>query len=107
MTVTLSITILLESIVLIGYCLWHKKSVVPLLLTGLCGNLITQALLWIVLSIFFQHYLAALLIAELLIWIMEGLLLHLVPTNQLRFTGAMFLSLTMNLVSFGVGWFLP
>jgi hypothetical protein len=37
----------------------------------------------------------------------ESIILSCVPANQLRFTEALFLSLTMNLVSFMLGWFLP
>jgi hypothetical protein len=104
---TLFITILIESGVVIGYCHWRKKPVQPILFTSICGNLITQSLLWIVLSLFFQSYLLILLITELLIWILEGLLLSVIPTNRLRWIDAIFLSLSMNLLSFGVGWFLP
>jgi len=103
---TLFITILVESGVVIGYCLWRKKSVLPSLFTSICGNLITQSLLWIALNLFFQDYRITLLIAELLIWIFEGLLLYIVPANRLRFLDAIFLSLGMNLSSFALGWFL-
>lgn len=107
MILTLSITILIESAVVISYCLWRSKPVQPILFTSICGNLITQSLLWVVLILFFQNYLLTLLIAEILIWLAESVLLYLIPPNQLRFPDAIVLSLLMNLLSFTVGLFLP
>ncbi len=103
----LLITIIAEGAVVIGYCGWRKKPLRPVLLTSLCANLITQSLLWIVLNLFFGHYLMALLVAEILIWAIESVLLYSLPANRLRFSEASLLSLMMNLVSFGLGWFLP
>ena len=107
MIATLLVTIIVESLVVIGYSVGRKKPVRPILVTSVCANLITQSLLWVVLNFFFQHYLAALSIAEILIWIIESVLLYSIPSNQLRFTEAMLLSLIMNLTSFAFGWFLP
>ena len=104
---TLLVTVLVESAVVIGYSLWRKKPIQPILYTGLCINLITQSLLWIVLNLFFQNYLIVLLVGEILIWIIESILLFLVPANRLQFMEAVFLSLSMNLASFMLGWFLP
>jgi hypothetical protein len=70
-------------------------------------NLITQSLLWIALNLFFSHYLIALLVSEILIWLIESILLYSFPANQLGFMEALFLSLSMNLTSFALGWFLP
>lgn len=67
----------------------------------------TQSLLWIGLSVFFQNYLSTLIVAEILIWGLEGLILSFNPANQLRLTEALLLSLAMNVTSFGLGWFLP
>jgi len=105
--VTLFITVLVEGIIVSGYSIWRRKPLMPILFTSLIANLITQSLLWIGLNLFFQHYLSTLLIAEFLIWMVESVLLYYVPANRLRFTEALFLSLTMNLVSFALGWFLP
>ncbi|HLO17653.1 MAG TPA: hypothetical protein VK206_22675 [Anaerolineales bacterium] len=107
MIVTLFTTILLEGAVVLGYCIWRKKPVRPILLTSVCINLITQSILWIALNLFFSHYLIALLIVEILIWLMESIVLYSFPANQLRFIEALFLSLSMNLTSFALGWFLP
>jgi len=104
---TLFITIIIESVVVIGYSLWGKKPVKPILFTSICGNLITQSLLRVMLNLFFQSYLLTLLIAEILIGVMETVLLYAIPANQLRFKEAVFLSLGMNALSFSIGWFLP
>jgi hypothetical protein len=104
---TLLITIIIESAVVVGYSLWRKKPVRPILSTSLCINIITQSLLWIFLNLFFRRYLVALLVGEALIWAIESLLLFVVRANRLRFMEAIFLSLSMNLLSFALGWFLP
>ena len=104
---TLFVTLVIESAVVLGYALWRRKSFQPIFVTSICGNVITQSFLWIVLRIFFRSYLLTLLVAETLIWIGEGFLLYFISLNKLNFKEAMSLSLTMNLLSFGVGWFLP
>lgn len=60
-----------------------------------------------VLQLFFPSYLAALLIAEVFIWFFESILIYLPRPNQLSWKSAVLLSLGMNLLSFGAGWFLP
>ena len=107
MIITLIITIIVESVVVLGYSLWRKKPLQPILFTSICGNLITQSLLWVMLNVFFQNYLVTLFGAEILIWIIEAFLLYVVPANQLSFKEAILLSLGMNGSSFAIGWFLP
>lgn len=107
MILTFSVTIIVEGVVILGYSLWRRKPFLSILFTSVCGNLITQSLLWIALNIFFRYYLITLIVAELLIWIIESILLYAVPANRLRFVNAMFLSLSMNFMSFALGWFLP
>jgi hypothetical protein len=63
--------------------------------------------LWAILSLFFQHYLAALFASEVIIWASEGLLFWAVPANRLDLREAMRLSLLINLTSFAVGCCLP
>jgi len=67
--VTLFITLLLESAVVLAYAFWRNKPVYPILVTSICGNVITQLMLWVALNLFFQNYLATLVISEILIWI--------------------------------------
>jgi len=105
--VILAITIVVEGAVVAGYSIRWKKPFRSLLFTSIGVNLITQPFLWIVLTLFFRHYLIALLVAEILIWISESVLLYSVPTNQLGVPDAVLLSLSMNLASFALGWLLP
>lgn len=103
----LFITLLTESLVVIGYSHWGKKPVKTILPTSIFGNLVTQSLLWILLNLFFRQYLITLLIAELLIWLLESFLLYSIRPNSLDLKEATLLSLGMNAASFGLGWFLP
>lgn len=104
---TLLVSIFTEGIIALSYCVWRKKPVVSILLTITGANVLTQFLLWGTLIVFYQHYLVVLLIAEILVWLLESLALYYVPTNQLQLVEALTLSLSMNLVSFVLGWFLP
>ena len=104
---TLLITIIIEGVVVVGFSHWKKKPVRPILFTSICGNLVTQSLLWIGLNLFFRNYLVTLLIAEILISAMEGLMLYSIRPNRLNPKEAAFLSLGMNATSFMLGWFLP
>ena len=104
---TLAITVVVEGIVCLAYSIRRKKPVRPILLTSVFANLITQSLLWVVLNLFYQHYLLTLLVAEIFIWPIEGYLLFCLCPNQLKVGESLFLSLLMNLSSFGIGWFLP
>ena len=104
---TLVITVMVEGAVALGYSIWRKKPIRPILFTSIIANLITQSLLWIVLNLFFRHYLLTLLIAEIFIWIVESASLSYISANRLPLADAMFLSLNINLASFAIGWFLP
>lgn len=104
---SLLVTIFIEGVIVLAYALWREKPVGRLLLTSLLANILTQSMLWVVLNLFFAHYLSALIISEIFIWLIEGLILRLFPGNRLRWREAILLSLAMNLTSFGLGWFLP
>jgi hypothetical protein len=105
--VTVVITILIEGVIVAGYCIWRRKPLGPILFTSVWANLITQSFLWVVLSLFFQHYIITLLIAEVFIWMIESFLFYRFSANQLRLQEAALISLLMNLASFAFGWFLP
>jgi hypothetical protein len=107
LSATLVITIFVEGLIISGYALWRRKQPGPILVTSVVANLITQSLLWVALNLFFQHYLIVLLIAEVLIWIIESILLYRFAANQLGMWEATFLSLFMNAASLALGWFLP
>ena len=104
---TLLITVIAEGLVVTAYSVGSRKPIYPILLTSICANIITQSFLWIVLLIFFRYYLLTLIIAEILIWTAESLLLYFVPANRLRFMDAIILSIGMNLMSFVFGLLLP
>jgi hypothetical protein len=105
--VTLLVTIVIEGLVVLIYSTLYAKPFRPLLITSLIANLLTQSLLWIVLNLFFQHYLVILCFAEILIWMIESYWLYRFSANHLRLPDAALLSLFMNLMSFATGLFLP
>lgn len=104
---TLPVTILIEGIVVYAYAVLTRKPAGHLLLASLVVNLFTQSLLWIALGIFHRQYLAALLIAEGFIWLVESLLMHRLSRGELNRAHAILLSLGMNLASAGLGWLMP
>ena len=104
---TLLITIVVETIIAGSYAARCKKPVRSILLTAIFANFLTQSLLWLVLSFFFQDYLPALFTAEVLIWFLEGICFYSLRTNRLNFLQSLLLSFYMNIASFGIGWFLP
>ena len=103
---SLPVTVIVETAVCLGYSKWRSKPIGPILFTSFFANLVTQSILWIALNIFFQHYLVTLFVAEILIWMIEGVWLHSFRANRLDIREALALSLLMNLSSFGLGWFL-
>lgn len=104
---TLLPTLLIEGLTATAYARWQRKPLVSILLTASLANLLTQALLWLALTAFYRAYLPTLLLSEIGIWLLEAGILRLVPANRLAWGEAIGLSLGMNLVSFGLGWFLP
>jgi hypothetical protein len=105
--VTLSITLLIEGALAFAYARWRKKPAGRLLLAGALGNIITQTLLWGAFLLFPAHYLAMLLTSEAVIWLLEAAVYASFPGLPLTWREAAWLSLGLNLASFGVGWFLP
>ena len=97
----------MEGVVVLAYCIGRRKPLLSLLVTSVVANVITQALLWIMLHVFFHYYLAALLISEIFIWLLESILIYFPNQDQLTLRNAILLSLCMNALSFGVGWLLP
>lgn len=78
----------------------RRRSVVYL---TIAANILTQILLWQILTRSYQHYIQSLILAEALIWSLEALILRLLlPTRR-----AVLLSCLMNAASFAAGWFLP
>ena len=110
MLATLLLTLLIESVVVVGYAR-HKggpqAEILHLLTATALANLGTQPLLWLVLRHWVAEYMTVLLLGELCIWILEGVALYFYPFTKLRWMESLCLSLAMNGSSFGIGWFLP
>lgn len=104
---TLLLTILVEGVVVLAYSSLRKRPAGDLLEVSFIVNIFTQSVLWLVLRLFFRYYLIALLSAEALIWLGEGVLIHRLARDRMNLSGALRLSLWMNAASFGMGWFLP
>jgi hypothetical protein len=104
---SLAFTILIEGIVVTIYTIWFKKPLAIFLFTSFVANLLTQLFLWFFLSLFINHYLPALFVAEGFIWLIESFMLKFFTANQLNWQNALWLSLVMNLVSFSLGFLLP
>ena len=107
MIVTLLITILVEGGASVIYATRRTKPVLPILLTSVFGNLVTQPLLWFLLTLAYRHYLVALVVGEIAVWAIESFLFHAIPFNQLNLKEAALLSLGVNGISLAIGWFLP
>ena len=107
MILTLSLTILIEGVIVCGFALWRKKPAGRLLAASVLANLLTQSLLWEALNLFPGQYLSTLFVMEIFIWLLESASLHYFPGSRLKGREALSLGLGMNLVSFGIGWFLP
>ncbi len=106
MIVTLSLTLLIESILVLAFAVWRRKPAGGLWLTCLTANLITQSLLWLALSLFFRHYWPTLLLMEIIIWLVEGLIYHRIRANRLTLRESFLLSLAANLTSFMAGFWI-
>lgn len=104
---TLFPTLLVEGLIAAAYSRWRRKPLVSILLTASLANLLTQALLWLILTIFYRAYLPTLLLTEAGIWLGEAIILRTVPANRLAWNEALLLGLGMNLASFAIGWGLP
>ena len=107
MIATLFITVFIEGVVVVAYCIWGRKPLLSLLITSVAANIMTQSILWAVVNIYFRDYLAALLICEIFIWLFESLLIFFTHKDRLTLRSAALLSLCMNFLSFGTGWLLP
>jgi hypothetical protein len=107
MILTLSITILIESSILVVFSHWRKKPLLHLFLSSILANSFTQLILWGALNIFPLYYWTTLITTEICIVGIESLIMLVYRPNQLRPGEAVLLSLVMNLASFTIGLFLP
>lgn len=103
---TVALTVIIEGFIITFYALATGRSWLSLLGTSIAMNLLTQALLLVVLNTFYWLYLPALAIAELAIWVIEAAILLRVASNDLNLGQALGLSLALNFSSFAIGLFL-
>lgn len=100
-------TLLSEGLLLLLLARLIKKPLLPLLLTSLAVNLLTQLALWTSLNLFYRYSQPTLLVMEMLIWPFEGLVYWKLPANRLSLPAALALSLLLNATSFALGWVVP
>ena len=100
-------TVIIEVLLGLGYALWRKRPLLIVLTTILLLTLATQPALWVTISALNSRYSwIAILIAELVVWLVEALGLFLVQRKSVKFTEMLLLSLALNVASFVIGLFL-
>ncbi len=106
-SLTLPITLVLEAALALLYARLRRRDGLTLMTLTLLVNLITQPLLWVVLTGHAGGYAFLMFgILELGIILVEAVLLYLMQGKELPFKEAMLVSLLLNAASFGVGLFL-
>jgi hypothetical protein len=101
---TLAVELALGSV----YALWRKQPVFYLLTVILLMNMITQPILWLTLSgTFVGLSVVRTLLAEIIVWLVEGWILLKALPGKITSKEAFLLSLVLNAASFGVGLILP
>ena len=107
-SLTLPITVLIEILLGIGYAVWRKRPVFPVMVVVLAMNVFTQLGLWGALETSRSgDALAFTLLLEGGIWLVEALVLFFAQRKTIRFKEAALFSLALNAVSFVVGLALP
>jgi len=101
-------TLAVELVLGLVYALWRKHPVFYLLTVILLMNMITQPILWLTLSSTFVGVsIVRTLMAEIIVWLVEGWILLKALPGRITNKEAFLLSLVLNLASFGVGLVLP
>lgn len=101
-------TLAVELILGLIYALWRKHPLFYLLTVILLMNMITQPILWMTLSSTFVGLsVVRTLIAEVIVWLVEGWILLKALPGRVTNKEAFLLSLVLNLASFGIGYILP
>ena len=107
-SLTLPITVLIEILLGVGYAVWRKRPVFPVVVVVLAMNVFTQLGLWGALEASRSgDALAFTLLLEGGIWLVEALVLFFAQRKAMRFKEAALLSLALNAVSFVIGLALP
>jgi len=104
----LLVTLVVELLLALVYALWRKRPRTKLLTVVLLMNLLTQPVLWVVVSnISDGSVFLPLAIGEIIVWLVEAGILALALRKQAKFLEALGLSLVLNLASFGIGLLFP
>ena len=104
----LLVTLVVELLLALVYALWRKRPRTKLLTVVLLMNLLTQPVLWMVVSnISDGAVFLPLAIGEAIVWLVEAGILALALRKQAKFLEALALSLVLNLASFGIGLLFP
>ncbi len=105
---TLPATIIIELVLAGIYALKRKNSLLPTLTLVCLANVITQFAFWVALNTYSAaNEIFLTLGLEIIIWGVESLIFYLPQRQDMKFKEAALLSLVLNLVSFGIGIFLP
>jgi hypothetical protein len=122
-SLALLLTMAIEGLVVVLYASLRGRSRLTLLTLVTLVNLISQPLLWILLvvadqlgspptykpiaSLMPQAPWAMVVLAEIVVWLLEAVLLYLMQRKTLSFKEALALSAILNAASFGAGLLLP
>ena len=103
----LAVTIIVELLVGVIYLLWRKRPWLPVLLTILLINMLTQPVVWLVVKNMRLTLCAGTYVLELIVCLLEAWILYRVLRKSVKFSEILLLSLAMNLASFGIGLLFP
>jgi hypothetical protein len=103
----LMVTIIVELVIGLIYVLWRKRPWLPVLLTILLMNMLTQPVVWLVVKDMRLTMCAGTYVLELIVCLLEAWILYRVLRKSVKFSEILLLSLAMNLASFGIGLLLP
>jgi hypothetical protein len=102
------ITVIIEAILGLLYAVIRNRSKLTTITMVILANMITILPFWAVASFMSGDYhVLFIIIAELLIWFVESVILYLTQRKTIRFWEAVLLSLILNGISTLIGLFLP
>jgi hypothetical protein len=107
-SLAIPITVTVEAILGLLYAVIRNRSKLTTITMVILANMITVLPLWAVASfISGDFHVLLIIIAEIIIWFVESVILYLTQRKTIRFWEAALLSLTLNGISTLIGIFLP
>ena len=105
----LSLTVVVEGLIVLAYAAARVLRIRHWLAYLVLINTVTQPALWYLMGLLPADiaYVPALTAAESVVWVSEAGLLRLLAGGRLTLKKALYLSLTLNVVSCGLGLLLP